>query len=77
MELSNKTTEMDAQREIKVHEGVDHPNVLKLIDQAIEATLSKEKLTLGLYKQYMDQDELLIRERILHEDVCLLAKSSS
>ena len=59
------------------HEHSFSSFVLKLIDQAIEATLSKEKLTLGLYKQYMDQDELLIRERILHEDVCLLAKSSS
>lgn len=41
--------------------------IVSLLDQTVEAALSKEKLTLGLYKQYMDQDELLIRERILNE----------
>lgn len=44
---------------------------LKLLDQTVEVALSKEKLTLGLYKRYTDQDELLIRERIFIEDACV------
>jgi hypothetical protein len=43
---------------------------LRLLDQIVEVALSKEKLTLGLFKRYTDQDELLIRERIFTEDAC-------
>lgn len=42
---------------------------LRLIDQTVEVALSKEKLTLGLYKQYANQDELLLRERIFTEQL--------
>lgn len=41
-----------------------------LLDQLVECTTSKERWTLEQYKLYTDRDELLIRERILHEDLC-------
>ena len=36
----------------------------KLLDQLIESAFSKDTLTMALFKQYLDHDELLIRERI-------------
>ncbi|MCB9642605.1 MAG: hypothetical protein H6728_05970 [Myxococcales bacterium] len=37
--------------------------------QLVRVAISKEKLALGLMKQFMDRDEMLIRERILTEDI--------
>ena len=44
--------------------------VMRLFDQATAAALSKDKMAIGLYRHYMNQDELLIRERIITEPLC-------
>jgi hypothetical protein len=44
------------------------PFALKLLDQAVEAASSKEKLALGRYKDYLRRDEMLILRRALRED---------
>ena len=46
-------------------------SILRLIDQLCEASISKDRITLGRYRRYQDRDELLIRERILTEDRCV------
>ncbi|MFT5686942.1 MAG: tetratricopeptide (TPR) repeat protein, partial [Myxococcota bacterium] len=46
-------------------------SILRLLDQLCEASVSKDRITLGRYRRYQDLDELLIRERILSEDHCL------
>ncbi|MDG1484244.1 MAG: hypothetical protein P8R54_31925 [Myxococcota bacterium] len=46
-------------------------SILRLIDQLCEASISKDRITLGRYRRYQDRDELLIRERILSEDHCI------
>ena len=46
------------------------PYALKLLDQAVEAAVSKDKLTLGYYKDYLQQDEMFILERVLRENFC-------
>jgi len=40
---------------------------LRLIDHCVEVALSKEKLSLKKYKNYLDEDEFHIRNRILNE----------
>ncbi len=39
----------------------------RLVDQAAEAAVSKEKLALGLFRRYQQQDEFLILDRILRQ----------
>ena len=46
-------------------------SMLRLLDQLCEASVSKDRITLGRYRRYQDLDELQIRERILTEDHCL------
>lgn len=44
--------------------------LFRLLDQAVEAAVSKEKVAMGLYRDYAQQDEFLILERVLREDLC-------
>ena len=52
---------------------LNSPNILvqalRLLDQIMEAAVSKEKMSLNLYKEYLEQDEFLILDRILREEL--------
>lgn len=50
--------------------GILSKSFYRLLDQACEAAVSKEKLALGIFRNYQQQDEFLILERVLREDPC-------
>jgi hypothetical protein len=45
------------------------PWFLSTLDMLAEAAMSKDQIALELYRQYCDQDELLVRERVLTENL--------
>jgi hypothetical protein len=44
--------------------------LLKTLDQLCETASSKDQLALTQFRQYQDLEELLIRDRVLHDDFC-------
>lgn len=51
----------------------DHPMapyIYQLLDQAVEASISKDKLALTMFREYQQQDEFLVLDRVLREDLC-------
>ena len=43
------------------------PIKLRLLDHCLEVGLSKERLSLKRYKNYMEEDEFYVRQRIIRE----------
>ncbi len=56
-------------RETVIEQHYAHlaPKFYRLLDQAAEAAVSKDKLALGLFRRYQQQDEFLILDRILRD----------